>query len=218
MPVSLTSRFDCALDLAASLHRNQFRKGSKGSGIPYLSHLLMVASIVLEDGGSEEAAIAALLHDGPEDQGGRKTLKLIEDQLGPRVAEIVRECTDTLVEPKPKWLPRKRRFLAKLRKVKDREILLVKCADGLANARATLWDHRTVGDEVWSKFGSMPCSTNQLWWYANCVDALRPISDTRAWRQVRQVVTSLLMEVEPCKRRTGVHAQHMDIRLRPTSS
>ena len=214
MQASLTSRFDSALDMAASLHRYQARKGSGEVRIPYLSHLMMVAAIVLEDGADEDTAIAALLHDGPEDQGGLKTLNLIREQFGDRIAEIVIECTDTLKTPKPAWLPRKKRFLAQLRRVEDRQVLLVKCADCLANARATLSDHRRIGDKVWTRFKSMSCATNQLWWYANCVGALRPISDTRAFVQLEEVVTSLLKEVEPCKKTTGVHAHHQEIAVR----
>jgi (p)ppGpp synthase/HD superfamily hydrolase len=216
MQATLTSRFDSALDLAASLHRYQARKGSGETAIPYLSHLLTVAAIVLEDDPDEDVAIAALLHDGPEDHGGRETLKLITEQFGPRVGEIVYECSDTFAKPKPKWLPRKKRFLARLSKVEDPQILLVKCADCLANARSTLWDYRLLGDEVWSRFKSMPCPTNQIWWYANCVQALRPISGTRAFRQLEEVVTSLMREAEPCRNTTGVHSGHQDIRVIPT--
>jgi (p)ppGpp synthase/HD superfamily hydrolase len=211
MQATLTSRFDSALDMAAGLHRYQVRKGSGETAIPYLSHLLSVVAIVLEDDPDEDVAIAALLHDGPEDHGGQATLKLITEQFGPRVGGIVHECSDTFAMPKPEWLPRKKRFLARLRKVKDPQILLVKCADCLANARSTLWDHRMIGDEVWSRFKSMPCATNQIWWYANCVQALRPISSTRAFRQLEEVVTMLMQEVEPCRRTTGVHSRHQGI-------
>jgi len=213
MQPRLTSRFDCALDMATSLHRFQVKKGAGEKATPYLSHLLMVTAIVQEDDPVEDLAIAALLHDGPEDQGGKATLMLIQELFGLRVAEIVLECSDTFRVPKPKWLSRKKRFLARLRKVEDPQILLVKCADCLANARSTLWDHRLLGDEVWSRFKSMPCPTNQIWWYANCVQAMRPISGTRAFRQLEETVTSLMREVEPCTHTTGVHSQHQQIRM-----
>jgi (p)ppGpp synthase/HD superfamily hydrolase len=216
MEPRLSSRFDSALDMAACLHRYQVRKGSGAAATPYLAHLLTVTAIVLEDDPSEDLAIAALLHDGPEDHGGLRTLKLIEDQFGPRVAEIVRECSDTFRVPKPNWLIRKRRFLAKLRKVKDRGVLLVKCADCLANARSTLWDHRLLGTDVWNRFKSMPCATNQVWWHASCVQALQRIDNTRAFPQLEEVVTLLMKEVEPCKRTTSVHARHQALRpLKP---
>ena len=200
MQPRLTSRFDCALDMAASLHRFQVKKGPDEKATPYLSHLLMVTAIVLEDDPVEDLAIAALLHDGPEDQGGKPTLMLIQEQFGPRVAEIVLECSDTFRVPKPKWLSRKKRFLARLRKVEDPQVLLVKCADCLANARSTLWDHRLIGDEVWSRFKSMPC----------------PISGTRAFRQLEETVTSLMREVEACRQTTGVHSQHQQFRVLAT--
>jgi (p)ppGpp synthase/HD superfamily hydrolase len=97
----LGERFDRALLLAHELHRSQVRKGPKH--IPYIAHLLGVASIVLEDGGGEDEAIAALLHDAPEDQGGEATLNRIRTEFGERVAEIVAGCTDTLEQPKPPW-------------------------------------------------------------------------------------------------------------------
>src|SRR5271157_2072403 len=108
--IPLTTRFDHALLFAAQVHRHQDRKKS---GIPYLSHLLGVASIVLDYGGDEEMAIAALLHDAVEDHGGRPMLRSIEQIFGPRVAKIVNGCTDYYGEDdskKPKWYPRKLRY------------------------------------------------------------------------------------------------------------
>src|SRR5271165_3586051 len=98
--VPISTRFDHALLFAAQVHRNQDRKKT---GIPYISHLLGVASIVLDYGGDEEMAIAALLHDAVEDHGGRPMLKAIEQMFGARVAKIVDGCTDSYVEdPKKK--------------------------------------------------------------------------------------------------------------------
>src|SRR6516225_11944305 len=113
--VPLSTRFDHALLFAAQVHRDQDRKKS---GIPYLSHLLGVASIVLDYGGDEEMAIAALLHDAVEDQGGHPMLKMIEQIFGPRVAKIVDGCTDSYAEdPKDKesWERRKFRYLRRVR-------------------------------------------------------------------------------------------------------
>src|SRR5271157_4339325 len=113
--VPLSIRFDHALLFSAQVHRNQDRKKS---GIPYISHLLGVASIVLDYGGDEEMAIAALLHDAGEDHGGRPMLRVIEQMFGPRVAKIVDGCTDSYVEdPKKKesWETRKFRYLRRVR-------------------------------------------------------------------------------------------------------
>ena len=104
----MTGRFAEAFEYAAELHREQTRKGSE---IPYLSHLMAVASLVMENGGDEDQAVAALLHDGPEDQGGRATLKEIRRRFGERVASIVEGCTDTFESPKPRWKPRKLGYL-----------------------------------------------------------------------------------------------------------
>ena len=111
MPTRLTPRFDAAVALARDLHDGQVRKGTE---TPYLSHLLAVASIVLEAGGSEDEAIAALLHDAAEDAGGRATLATIRERFGDEVAAIVDACTDTYEEPKPDWSARKQAYLAHL--------------------------------------------------------------------------------------------------------
>src|SRR5271157_5627946 len=105
----LTSRFDDAFRYAHFLHRAQTRKGT---AIPYISHLMGVAALVIEHGGDEDQAIAALLHDGPEDQGGRATLTDIERRFGAGVAKIDSDCTDAWTEPKPEWRLRKEAYLA----------------------------------------------------------------------------------------------------------
>ena len=104
----LTEQFDEALVYAAGVHRNQTRKGGD---IPYLGHLLSVASLVIEAGGSQTQAIAALLHDAAEDQGGQQTLAEIGRKFGPEVADIVAQCSDTFEEPKPPWQERKERYV-----------------------------------------------------------------------------------------------------------
>jgi (p)ppGpp synthase/HD superfamily hydrolase len=159
-PVVLGERFERAIVVAFELHRNQVRKGSKR--IPYVSHLLGVASIVLEDGGDEDEAIAALLHDGPEDQGGEATLERIRSEFGERVGRIVEACSDTLEDPKPPWRERKQRYLAHLEEAED-DVLRVSLADKVHNARAILADYREVGEELWARFrGSREES---LWYY-----------------------------------------------------
>jgi (p)ppGpp synthase/HD superfamily hydrolase len=148
----LTNRFTLAFDYATVVHAGQVRKGTN---IPYVSHLLAVASLVLENGGDEDAAIAALLHDAAEDQGGEPRLADIRVRFGERVADIVRQCSDSLAEDanaKAPWRERKRGYLEHLRKYADEGGLLVSCADKLHNARAMLRDYRAVGDRLWKRF------------------------------------------------------------------
>jgi (p)ppGpp synthase/HD superfamily hydrolase len=146
--------------LACELHTGQVRKGSEG--IPYVGHLLGVASIVIEDGGDEDEAIAALLHDAPEDQGGKATLDRIRAEYGKRVGEIVEACTDTLENPKPPWRERKERYIAHLEAAPE-GVLRVSLADKVHNARAILADYREVGEELWSRFRGT--REESLWYY-----------------------------------------------------
>jgi (p)ppGpp synthase/HD superfamily hydrolase len=155
----LGPRFEQALLLACSLHRLQPRKAT---GVPYMAHLLGVAALVLEEGGSEEMAIAALLHDAAEDQGGETVLNEIAAAFGAEVARWVRQASDTLTFPKPEWELRKQRHLEKI-PAADREARLIMLADKVHNARAILADHARVGDAVWERFSRPREST--LWWY-----------------------------------------------------
>ena len=107
----LTNRFEEALTYAARAHNQQTRKGNN---VPYISHLLSVAAIVLENGGSEDEAIAALLHDAVEDAGGPQRRADIAQTFGETVARIVDGCTDTDETPKPPWRERKERYIAHL--------------------------------------------------------------------------------------------------------
>ena len=145
--------------MASQLHASQKRKGTS---IPYVSHLLAVSSLVLEHGGSEDQAIAALLHDAVEDQGGLPTLDKIRDHFGDVVAEIVDHCTDANEEPKPEWRIRKEEYIASIAE-KPLDAALVSCADKLHNARAILNDLRTLGDELWGRFTGGKDGT--LWYY-----------------------------------------------------
>jgi len=163
--VVLGERFRSALVLACELHRDQVRKGSKA--IPYIGHLLGVASIVIEDGGDEDVAIAALLHDAPEDQGGEATLARIRAEYGERVGAIVEACSDTLETPKPPWRERKERYVAHLEEAPD-DVLRVSLADKVHNARAILADYREVEEELWSRFGGTRAES--LWYYRTLTD------------------------------------------------
>jgi (p)ppGpp synthase/HD superfamily hydrolase len=159
MSTLLTGRYDDALVFASKLHREQFRKASK---IPYISHLLSVSALVIESGGSEDQAIAGLLHDAAEDQGGRKTLEAIRDRFGDSVATIVSDCTDSWTQPKPPWRERKEAYIARL-PLKPEESLLVSLADKAHNSRTILADYREVGDKVWDRFRGG--KTGTLWYY-----------------------------------------------------
>ncbi len=157
--VELTARFRQALDYAAALHAGQRRKGS---GAPYVAHLLGVAAIVLEHGATEDEAIAALLHDAVEDQGGAATLAVIRERFGPRVAGIVEGCTDADTVPKPPWQQRKEAHLAHLAAA-DAGVCLVATADKLYNLRTIVADYRAVGESIWPRFTAGKDGT--LWYY-----------------------------------------------------
>jgi (p)ppGpp synthase/HD superfamily hydrolase len=157
--VPLSKLYDQALVYASELHRDQVRKGS---GIPYIAHLLSVSSRVLSAGGTEVQAIAGLLHDAVEDQGGRPTLDKIRKNFGAEVAQIVSDCTDSWVEPKPPWRPRKEAYLASLPN-KAATSLLVSLADKLDNAEAILNDYRSIGDDLWDRFTGGREGT--IWYY-----------------------------------------------------
>lgn len=161
----LSSRFETALAFAARLHSGQVRKGGS---IPYVSHLLAVASLVLEHGGGEDEAIAALLHDAIEDQGGAPTREVIRRLFGNHVVEIVDGCTDAEVIPKPPWRERKEKYIAHITAASP-SVLLVSAADKLHNARAILSDLRAMGDELWPRFTGSKEGT--LWYYRSLIEA-----------------------------------------------
>jgi hypothetical protein len=160
-------RFLTAIAEATRLHAGQVRKGTE---IPYIAHLLSVAALVIEDGGSENEAIAALLHDAVEDAGRAKTLEAIHKQFGDEVAMIVEACSDTDVTPKPPWRERKVAYLDHLRDPETPEsVLRVSLADKLHNARAILSDYRRLGDDLWSRFNTKS-GDDQLWYYRSLAE------------------------------------------------
>lgn len=160
----LTRRFDDALLFASELHRSQVRKGT---AVPYLSHLLSVSALVLKNGGDEDQAIAALLHDAAEDQGGRETLEEIRRRFGDRVARIVADCTDAWSLPKPEWRQRKERYINAL-PGKPPDTLLVSLADKTDNARAILAGYRETGDDIWRRFKGGKEGTR--WYYQSLAE------------------------------------------------
>ena len=180
-----TNRLDEAFALARELHGKQLRKGTK---IPYLSHLMAVASLVIENGGGEDETIAALLHDAVEDQGGEPTLEKIRQRFGPRVAEIVDGCTDTYEDPKPEWKGRKEGFLKRLAAASP-SVRLVASADKLHNARAVLADFRAIGEDVWKRFNAPKAEV--LWYHRAVTEALKEAGPSPLVEELDRVVTEL---------------------------
>jgi (p)ppGpp synthase/HD superfamily hydrolase len=168
-PDASAQRYGRALAYAAEKHAGQKRKGTR---IPYISHPLAVASLVLEYGGSEDEVIAALLHDVPEDCGGQEVLDEIRQKFGMGAAAIVEGCSDTLESPKPKWRPRKEAHIANLQTA-HRSVRLVAAADKLHNALSILRDYRkrSVGEKVWERFAAP--KEEVLWYYGAVTRALR---------------------------------------------
>lgn len=185
-PATRTGRFGEALAYALTAHQGQVRKGTK---IPYVSHLLGVCSLVMEDGGDEAEAIAALLHDAAEDQGGRARREDIRTRFGDRVAAIVEACTDSFEEPKPPWRERKEAYVAHVRGSRDQGALRVSLADKLHNARAILRDYRQIGDELWARFNAGP--EEILWYYRSLLDAFRSVSISPMVEELGRVLAEL---------------------------
>lgn len=181
----LSQRFTEALVLATELHAQQIRKGS---GVPYIAHLLGVAAIVLEYGGNEDEAIAALLHDAIEDQGGATTRELIRSRFGDDVTAIVDGCTDADTIPKPPWRDRKEAYLTHLRQVSP-SVKLVSTADKLYNARSILKDYQQVGEALWERFHGKKDGT--LWYYRSLVAVLSETGVTPLVTELQQVVAQL---------------------------
>jgi len=181
----LSARFDDALVYARRLHADQVRKGT---AIPYVSHLLAVSSIVLDHGGTEDEAIAALLHDAIEDQGGDAARAEIRRRFGEAVVAIVDGCTDAETIPKPPWRARKERYIAHLA-VASPSVRLVSAADKLHNARAILADYRHLGDVLWDRFNGGRMGT--LWYYRGLVDGFRAVESTALVDELDRTVTEL---------------------------
>jgi GTP pyrophosphokinase len=181
----LSDRFTDALGLACELHRMQVRKATQ---IPYIAHLLAVASIALEHGATEDEAIAAVLHDAVEDQGGAATATRIRERFGANVADIVVACSDTDVVPKPPWRERKEAYVAHARSAAP-SVRLVSASDKLHNARSILSDYRELGETVWSRFSGGRDGT--LWYYRSLVEAFASHGRSRLVVELDRVVTEL---------------------------
>jgi (p)ppGpp synthase/HD superfamily hydrolase len=192
MTPRLTDQFAKAMVYAEDKHHNQVRKGGD---IPYVGHLLSVASLVINDNGSETQAIAALLHDTVEDQGGAPTFEEIKAQFGDEVARIVDECSDTDKTPKPPWGERKQDYINHLAEVGE-DTLLVSVADKLDNARSMLRDYHEHGPALWQRFNRKN-PDDHLWYYGELLKAYRSRECT-SWMvdELSRVVNELKNLVE----------------------
>ena len=189
--VKLTERFEQALVYATRLHAAQIRKAT---GVPYITHLLSVTALVLEDGGNEDEAIAALLHDAVEDQGGKATRAEIYRLFGEQVVAIVDGCTEFDSLPKPPWRDRKQRYLEQLRQGSS-SVRRVALADKLHNARSLLSDYRQQGDEIWSMFGAG--KEGMLWFYHSLLWVYRSTGSNPLVEELARVIGELEQLVAP---------------------
>lgn len=181
----LGPRFNEAFLFAAEKHASQTRKKTD---VPYISHVMSVAGLVLEAGGGEDEAVAALLHDVVEDCGGHPVLEEVRRRFGDRVADIVQGCTDAYSVPKPPWKQRKLDYLDVLRRSRD-DVRLVSAADKLHNVRTILSDYRQEGDSVWERFSGRRDGT--LWYYRAVLDVLLQGKANRLVYELERVVTEL---------------------------
>jgi len=181
----LSSKFESALIFATKLHATQTRKGND---VPYISHLMAVSGLVLEAGGTEDEAIAALLHDAAEDQGGKKMLKRIRSHYGDAVAEIVDQCTDAYSKPKPPWRKRKEKYIADIPH-KTPSARLVSLADKVHNAQAILRDYKVVGEELWDRFNGT--KENTLWYYRELAEKFKENMKSPLVSELDQIVKAI---------------------------
>ena len=179
----LGPRFRDALSVALVLHGGQAKKGTT---VPYLAHLLAVTALVLEHGGDEDQAVAALLHDAIEDAGA--DVRPLVARFGSRVAAIVEGCTDTDVKPKPPYRARKEAYLAHLAEAPP-DVILVSMADKLANVRSIITDYRAIGDRLWERFNGGKSGT--LWYYGAIVDVYAKKTQSTLFRELERAVREL---------------------------
>ena len=186
---TLSPRLDAAFAYAHAAHASQSRKGS---GVPYIGHLMGVASIVIDDGGGEDEAIAALLHDAAEDAGGRGRLDDVRARFGDAVAKIVEDCTDAWTDPKPDWAERKRAYVERARTLAPAS-LRVSAADKVHNAYAILRDLRNSGERVWERFTAKP--DDIVAYYQSLVRAYREAGGGRLVDELDRVVRAIEREM-----------------------
>jgi (p)ppGpp synthase/HD superfamily hydrolase len=200
-PPALGKRLQRAFRYAAEQHAGQTRKQS---AVPYLSHLMAVTALVLEGGGDENMAIAALLHDVVEDCGGMPRLREVRRMFGARVAKIVEGCTDSFADPKLPWIIRKNEYLRRL-KHEDAETRLVSASDKLHNVRTVIADYRRDGESIWKRFSGGRDGT--LWYY-------RALSDEFQRRKPNRSTRELAIAVAELEKTVGVKPQRAARRAR----
>ncbi|MGA7630300.1 MAG: HD domain-containing protein [Terriglobales bacterium] len=193
-PPPLGPRSQRAFRYAAEKHAGQTRKQT---AVPYLSHLMAVASLVLEAGGDEDMAIAALLHDVVEDCGGMPRLREVRKLFGRRVAHIVEGCTDSFGEPKAEWVERKKDYLREVTHA-DAETRLVSASDKLHNVRTILADYRQEGEAIWARFSGKKEGT--LWYYRALSDEYQRRGANRITRELELAVAELETLVSKSKK------------------
>lgn len=189
----LDARFEQALVYAFRLHSGQKRKQSQ---VPYIAHLLGVTSIVLEDGGNEDEAIAALLHDAVEDQGGLDTLEQIRVRFGSNVADLVLALSDSYTQPKPPWRERKQAYIDSIPGASPSEIR-ISLADKVYNARSILRDLRQEGDRIWSRFNGGKDGT--LWYYQQLIIAFQTHGEQPLLSELIRLLAQIRLESDKGK-------------------
>jgi (p)ppGpp synthase/HD superfamily hydrolase len=182
----LTTRYRDALVFSFDLHQQQLRKSST---VPYFAHLMSVSALVLEYGGSEDEAIAGLLHDAVEDQGGLEILQEIRDRYGDKVASVVEECSDSFTNPKPPWLERKITYLEHM-KAASPSTRRVSLADKLHNLRDILATYRRAREDTWQRFKGGKEGT--LWYYDSLVQIFESTGSDEMTQELRRVFEELL--------------------------
>jgi (p)ppGpp synthase/HD superfamily hydrolase len=189
----LTTRFTSAVDYARHIHIER----RKGTDIPYMAHLLGVASLVMGEAGhagfpvTEDMVIAALLHDAVEDQGGLPRLRDIEQNFGPDVARMVGGLSDSLSEDpckKQSWLERKQAYIERLRG-EPADVRLISVADKIYNARAILEDYREIGPLVWERFKRG--RAEQIWYFDELLAVYKSTGTSRIVEELERVVEEL---------------------------
>ena len=190
----LTARFAEAVEYARAHHTHDVRQATT---VPYLAHLLAVSALVLEHGGDETAAIAALLHDVVEDGGGKPALAEIDERFGAQVAAIVEGCSDTTAAVKEDWTLRKEGYLEHLESAPP-DVLLVSAADKLHNARSVLSDLVEYGEGLWARFDRGP--HEQLWYYGSLRDTFRRRLPGRLANELDRTVRDINRKVDPYTR------------------
>jgi (p)ppGpp synthase/HD superfamily hydrolase len=189
MAETLTNKLDFAFSYAHEVHARQFKKGTT---VPYLGHLMGVSSIVLDDGGTEDEAVGALLHDAAEDHGGRARLEDIRSRFGDGVARIVEDCTDSWETPKPPWIVRKQAYIQHARKLPPPS-LRVSVADKVHNTYGILRDLRTVGEEVWTRYEAS--ADDVIAYYESLLRAYREAGGGRLVDELERIVRGIQREM-----------------------